>query len=740
MRNIKFAVTAVFTLTALAILLTKGGAVSGQGGNGLTAPSGVTATDNIHNNKVGIYWDAVRGATIYRIFRSSVNNPANAVDIGTTPLNFFFDQGAAPGQTLFYWVRAENGGTISELSVSDQGIRSGTAQQGPVPPLEPPPPGPAANPTTATKATLGKVLFWDEQLSSTRTVACGTCHTSGFGGTDPRSPVSAATSTNPGPDSLLGTPDDIRGSAGVPFTQPDGTYVFGQPYGLDAQVTGRRSMSYINAAYSPILFWDGRATGVFRDPISNLVVLNAGGALESQSVGPPVSSAEMAHSGRDWNDVAARIAASKPLALSANIPGPLALWIGGRNYPELFQEAFGTPDVTPSRIALAIGSFERTLFSDQAPIDLANAGIATLTAAENRGRNIFNANGCNTCHGGNLFTDNNFHYIGVRPQSDDTGRFQVTNNPGNLGEFRTPSLRNVELRRSYFHNGQFTTLEQVVAFYNRGGDFNAPNKPPVIRPLGLNAGQQADLVAFLRRPLTDPRVAAESGPFSRPQLYTESNRVPQVSGTGRSGSGGFMPQIKAITPPIAGNPNFTISVAGAMGNAPAYLVVDAVDPGVGNSIPITGSLGKIAATTSNTGAGNGWASVLVPLPATTAVIGRTFFARWYVQDAGAPGGFAVSPVAQFTVFGDGVEASTVTISGQVLTPDGRGLGNARVVLADPMGSRRAVTTSTFGYYTFDNVYTGINYSLGVSSRIYRFDSINITVTTDLTNVIFTGQQ
>lgn len=740
MRHIKIAVTGVFALAALTFLLTKSGPVSGQGGGVLSAPTGVTATDSIHNNKVGIYWNAIRGATVYRIFRNTVNNPAGATDLGTTPLNFFFDQGATPGQSFFYWVRSENGGAISELSVSDQGVRSATAQQGPVPPLEPPPPGPPGNPTTAAKATLGKILFWDEQLSSTRTVACGTCHSSGFGGTDPRSPISAATSTNPGPDSLIGTPDDIRGSGGVPFTNLDGTFVSGQPYGLDPQVTGRRSMSYINAAYSPILFWDGRATGVFRDPVSNVVVLNNGGALESQSVGPPVSTAEMAHSGRDWNDVAARVAASKPLALSANIPAPLSTWIGGRSYPELFQEVFGTLDVTPIRIAFAIGAFERTLFSDQAPVDLANAGITPLSAAENRGRNIFNANGCNTCHGSNLFSDNAFHYIGVRPQNDDTGRFQVTNNPGNLGEFRTPSLRNVELRRSYFHNGQFTTLEQVVAFYNRGGDFNAPNKPPVIRPLGLNAGQQADLVAFLRRPLTDPRVAAESGPFARPQLYTESNRVPQISGTGRAGSGGFTPQIKAITPPIAGNPNFTISLTGAMGNSTAFLVVDAVDPGVGSTIPITGSLGKITTNTQNTGAGNGWASVLVPLPATTAVIGRTFFARWYVQDAGALGGFSVSPVAQFTVFGDGVEASTVTISGQVLAPDGRPLGNARVVLADPMGARRAATTSTFGYYTFENVYTGINYSIGVSSRLYRFNTINILVTTDLIDVNFTGEQ
>ena len=60
-------------------------------------------------------------------------------------------------------------------------------------------------------------------------------------------------------------------------------------------------------------------------------------------------------------------------------------------------------------------------------------------------------------------------------------------------------IDNVGLRPAYFHDGRFPTLEDVVAFYNRGGDFSAPNKPPVIRPLGLTPQQQTALVAFLRK-------------------------------------------------------------------------------------------------------------------------------------------------------------------------------------------------------------------------------------------------
>jgi len=743
MRQLKIYVCLLFIAAVTGFGLYKGVEVSGQaGGSPLAAPTNLIASDNTYNNKVGLYWDTIRGATTYRIFRNVSNNPLSADDIGTTPSNSFFDTGGLPAQVFFYWVRAENGATVSDFSAADQGVRSGTLQQGPIPPLDPPP-VPPANPVTATKTYLGKTLFWDEQLSSTRTVSCGSCHHSGNGGTDPRSVPAAASSINPGADQVFTTPDDVRGSTGVPFNNPDGTYVNITNYGLNAQVTGRKTVSYVNAAYSQLLFWDGRASNVFRDPLTNAIVLNNNGALESQVLGPPVSTAEMGHSGRDWNDVAARIAASKPLVLSPSLPTPLAAWINGRSYQELFQEAFGTPDVTPSRIALAIGTYERTLYSDRTPWDMDAAGIVPLTQQENRGRGIFNnpQNGCAGCHAGNLFSDNQFHYIGVRPQTDDTGRFQVTGNVQDNGEFRTPSLRNVELRGSYFHNGQFTTLEQVVAFYNRGGDFNAPNKPPVIHPLGLNPQQQADLVAFLKRPLTDVRVGTESERFDRPILYTESSRVPQVIGNGRSGSGGFTPQIKAISPPMVGNPNFTVSVSGAEGNANAVLVIDAADPGIGVSIPTLGSFARVAMSTQNTGDGNGWASLTIPIPDSANVVGKTFFARWYIEDAGAANGFSVSQAAQFSTFGLSSVASNFSVTGRVSTPDGRGLRSAIVTITSPQGEVFRTTTSSFGTYHFDSVSSfGGNFTIAVSSKLYRFATQTRALSGDLTNVNFVGAE
>ena len=64
----------------------------------------------------------------------------------------------------------------------------------------------------------------------------------------------------------------------------------------------------------------------------------------------------MAHGGRDWTQVAARVAASKPLALATDVPPALTNWINGRTYAQLFEEAFGTPEVTPARIAMAIAT------------------------------------------------------------------------------------------------------------------------------------------------------------------------------------------------------------------------------------------------------------------------------------------------------------------------------------------------------------------------------------------------
>ncbi len=655
MKRIKLLVLILFSLFASTIYFVQSPKVSGQSTT-LTSPTGVSASNGSYTTKIGINWDTVRNATSYRIFRSTTNNSAAATEIGTTAAPYFFDASAPQNQTRFYWVRAENSANVSSLSSVAQGLRATGNPNLPVPPLDPPP-APAGNPVTATKVSLGKVLFWDEQLSATRTVSCGTCHINGASGSDPRSILGSPSSTSPGTDGIFGNGDDVTGSPGVPSTDSTGKYLWSTSYGINIQVTGRKANSSINAGYPDDLFWDGRATSEFRDPVTNQVIIPSGGALESQAAGPPVSDVEMAHTNRDWTATALQIETSTPLALSPNKTSALETWIGGRSYPELFLEAFGTQEVTPSRIAMAIATYERVLFSDRSPFDLLAGGSNTLTQQEQRGRQVFNGSNCNACHGGPRQTNDLFLYIGVRPQADDLGRFTVTGQNQNRGSMRVPSLRNVELRAPYMHNGRFATLEAVIAFYSRGGDFNAPNKAPQIVPQNFNPQETADLAAYLRRPLTDQRVVNETGPFERPTLYTESNRVPTLSGAGRAGTNGNVPAVMAVEPPIAGNPDFTVAVSNARSNAEAVLVINASDPGLGTSIPATGSFTRQTVQLADNGSGTGYGSVGLAIPTTADVVGKTFFGRWYINDPAAANGFSVSRLFQFTVFG---EATAVT--------------------------------------------------------------------------------
>ena len=525
--------------------------------------------------------------------------------------------------------------------------------QGPGP-LQPPQ-APLGNPVTAAKANLGKSLFWDEQLSSTRAVACATCHVPGMGGSDPRSLLGSPEATHPGADGVLGTADDVTGSPGVTRSFADGSYDFAAAFGLDPQVTGRKTPTMINAAYAPTLFWDGRADDTLVDPETGQIVIVAGAALETQVLGPPLSDVEMSHVGRDWPEVVDRINESAPLALSPSIPAALEAWIDGRSYPELFTEAFGTQDVTPVRIAFAMATYQRTLFSDATPLDAVLGGNpGALTPLENQGRQLFNQLACNNCHIGNLLTNQNFHYIGVRPVNDDLGRFEVTGQFPDRGAFRTPSLRNVELRAPYFHDGSKATLMDVVEFYDRGGDFNAPNKDPRIVPLGLSQNQKNALVAFLGRPLTDPRVENETAPFDRPLLYSESNRVPVEVGPGSPGSGGFTPDVVALEPPVAGNPSFTVGVQNGLGGAPAvleYLLLPSSPTGpalVPDRLLGVSISRRVPITLGGVGSGAGFGSVNLQIPSSAA--GFEVVGRWIVSDRSAAGGASTSPWFRAMVF------------------------------------------------------------------------------------------
>lgn len=533
------------------------------------------------------------------------------------------------------WYLLPAAGLILSSLASAQGPGGGP------PPLQAPP-VPPQNPITASKTSLGLVLFWDEQLSSSKTVACGTCHIPGQGGSDPRTLAGSNLSRHPGSDGVFGTPDDSFGSPGVAHMASNLDYLLDPQFRLDPQVTPRKSPSNLNAAYAPQLFWDGRAAGTFVDPLNNAVIIPGGGSLETQSLGPILSTVEMGHEGRTWTQVVEQLNASTPLRLSPQIPSSIASYINGRSYAQLFQEAFGSPEITPVRIAFALATYQRSLWTGQAPIDAFFGGQAgALTAQELAGQNVFTGQGrCVICHAGNQFTNHSFRYIGVRPQDEDLGRFLVTGINGDRGRMKVPALRNVELRGPFFHNGSKATLEDVIAFYNAGGDFNGPNKDPNIVPLGLSPQQRADLAAFLRRPLTDPRVSAGTGPFVRPLLNSESNRVPQVFGTGTLSSQGFLPELTALEPAYVGNPSFAVGIDRATPGKMAGLLISehpslGGTPFYGTSIFLDLNQGfqlKRIPALAGVNAGDGHGTIHFAIPSDPNLVGVPFYGQFIVLD------------------------------------------------------------------------------------------------------------
>jgi cytochrome c peroxidase len=526
---------------------------------------------------------------------------------------------------------------------------SALAAQPPGPLL--PPPVPPGNPITQAKVDLGKTLFWDEQMSATRTVACATCHAPEAGGGDPRLPTPA----HPGRDGVFGTPDDVFGSPGVIANPESGGYLRDTVFALRQQVTGRKAQSAIMAAYNATQFWDGRRDGVLRDPHTNQVVLPLGASLENQALEPPLSAAEMAHAGADWTDVEQRLARSAPLALATDVPAALAGWLGQRSYADLFQEAFGTPEITAARVAMAIATYERILVPDQAPIDALLRNGIPLPPLESRGQQVFLQIGrCATCHGAPTFGRQAFFHIGVRPPQEDVGRFAITNAPQDNGAFKVPSLRNVGLRTRFFHNGGKRSLEDVVDFYARGGDFRAaPNI--AIQPFLLSPQDRTALLAFLRNALTDPRATQGLPPFDHPTLYSMSGRAPQTYGAGSPGSNGRPSRIFTPDPPMLGNPQLRLAVDDGVAGLAMVLLVDTVAGSrslLGVNVNVDLSAALIALHGSLRGAPGtiGWTSFATALPSDPALAGVPVFVQVITADPGTPSGLASSAGLRLDLF------------------------------------------------------------------------------------------
>ena len=265
--------------------------------------------------------------------------------------------------------------------------------------------------------------------------------------------------------------------------------------GFDGEFTDRHSMNLTGLRYYPRsrFFWDER-----------------GGNLEEMVLLPVRNPIEM---GEDL--------ARLPQKLSA-LP----------YYPALFRRAFGDRAITEPRMAKALAQFLRSLVSYQSRFDdgMARAqafedDFENFSRQENRGKALF-LRSCASCH---VVIQETPFVLGspanngteLDPLSADGGFGDITLNAQDVGRFKSPTLRNVEVAGPYMHNGSLATLEDVVEHYSRNFKRH-PNLDFRMLPLNFTESEKAALVAFLktltdRAFLTDPRFA---DPFDPPSATT----------------------------------------------------------------------------------------------------------------------------------------------------------------------------------------------------------------------------
>ena len=258
--------------------------------------------------------------------------------------------------------------------------------------------------------------------------------------------------------------------------------------GFHGALTDRRAMPLVNVRYyqRARFFWDERA-----------------GNLEEMVLQPIQSRIEM---GQDLKQVVDTLA-------------------GDATYRVLFARAFGDRQVTEQRIGKALAQFVRALVSYQSRYDegrgraqSAQDDFTNFTLLENRGKALFMRN-CSSCH----MKDGNEHFFvqtpadtglrGKEPTADG-GVGDVTLRAADLGSFKSPSLRNVEVTAPYGHDGRFATLDALIDHYSDNPIFD-PNlgyMTPV--PLKFTASEKAALIAFLKT-LTDQSLLTDAR-FSNP--------------------------------------------------------------------------------------------------------------------------------------------------------------------------------------------------------------------------------
>lgn len=314
--------------------------------------------------------------------------------------------------------------------------------------------------------TLGRVLFYDRQLSLNNTISCASCHKQELAFAD-----NVAHSR--------GFENKVTPRNSMPIQNLLPT-VFGGPF-----VPG--GINFVGA-----LFWDGREkflNEMVMRPIANHIEMGVTDA-----------------------DALAQKLASLPY------------------YEPLFQKAYGSPFVTKEGINQALHSFVIEIKSENTKLDKSFRVETSLSSLEQKGMGLFFTKyDCNSCHGvesthGYLFNGSEngpFANIGLDETYADNGLSGVTKRASDAGKFKIPSLRNVAVTGPYMHDGRFNTLEEVVEHYsetiannpNLDSRLRGPNGAPL--RLKISSDEKTAIIAFLHT-LTDEEMLSDvrlSDPF-----------------------------------------------------------------------------------------------------------------------------------------------------------------------------------------------------------------------------------
>lgn len=254
--------------------------------------------------------------------------------------------------------------------------------------------------------------------------------------------------------------------------RPEQAFTNGKPKGVG--VHGRRTMrnvpSLLNVAFRPLLRWDGYAS-----------------TLENFAKYPLSGYNEMDF---HYLDRVEDYLLSQP------------------DYVREFRSAMGVEEIRFDDVARALSTYQRTLVSGASPFDRYWYGgeREALSPGARRGLKLFTEKlGCENCHRieerNALLLDFRYHFLGVgydpKPgASPDIGLGAISTQDLS-GFFQTPSLRNVAETAPYMHDGSFATLEEVVRFYEHGGN-PARGRPREIAPFSISDNERQDLLAFLR--------------------------------------------------------------------------------------------------------------------------------------------------------------------------------------------------------------------------------------------------